>query len=126
MCGRTGDGCGQTCQCPPHSAHRPSLPLHSNEGILEQAANTVSKWTAPVRNFTADRAKELGHAVSGVVSSIPCRTIGLALGGSGAVIGMSGLATVWIPGVGETLLLVGAGVDLAGVAFDLSHERGLC
>ena len=104
--------------------------LHCNctrtKGILETAANTVSKWSAPVRHFTADRAGELGDAVSGTVSSIPCRDIGLALGGSGAVVGMSGLATVWIPGVGETLLLVGSGEDLAGVAFDLAHDKGVC
>jgi RHS repeat-associated protein len=115
-----------------HANHHHILPivLHCNctrtKGVLEQAADTVSKWSAPVRSFTAARAEELGHAVSGAVSSIPCRDIGLALGASGAIVGTSGLATVWIPGVGETLLLVGAGVDLAGVAFDLSHEKGLC
>lgn len=96
------------------------------KSILEQAEDTVSKWSAPVRHFTADRAEELGHAVAGAASSIPCRDIGLALGGSGAVVGMSGLATIWIPGVGETLLLVGSSEDMAGIAFDLSHEKGLC
>jgi RHS repeat-associated protein len=94
--------------------------------VLEQAEDTVSKWSAPVRHFTADRAEELGHAVTGAAASIPCRDIGLALGGSGAMVGVSGLATVWIPGVGETLLLVGSGEDMAGVAFDLAHEKGLC
>ncbi|HEY2334762.1 MAG TPA: RHS repeat-associated core domain-containing protein [Solirubrobacterales bacterium] len=97
-----------------------------NESILNEAANTVSKWTAPARHWTAERAQELAGAVGGAASSIPCKTIGLALGGTGIVTGSAGLATVWIPGVGETLLLVGAGIDLAGVAADLLHEKGAC
>ncbi|HEX4670235.1 MAG TPA: RHS repeat-associated core domain-containing protein [Solirubrobacterales bacterium] len=104
--------------------------LHCNctrtRGVLERAAHTVSKWSAPVRHFTADRAEELGHAIGGAAASLPCRDIGLALSGSGVAVSTAGLATVWIPGVGETLLLVGASGDLAATAFDLSHEKGLC
>lgn len=59
-------------------------------------------------------------------ATIPCKTIGLALDGGGVVVSSAGLATVWIPGVGETLLLVGSGVDLGGLAFDMAHEEGDC
>ncbi len=93
---------------------------------LKAAGDLVSNWSAPVRHWTRDRAEELAGAANGVASSISCSKIGLALGGSGVVLGAGGLATVWIPGVGETLLLVGAGVDLAGVAADLLHEKGVC
>lgn len=40
--------------------------------------------------------------------------------------GAGGLATVWIPGVGETVLMVGSGSDLTGVAADLLSEAGVC
>jgi RHS repeat-associated protein len=93
---------------------------------LEEAANTVSGWTAPVRQWTAARARELGSAVGGIASSIPCKEIGLAMAGAGVATGAAGIATVWIPGVGETLLLWSGGMDLAGVAADLAHEKGLC
>jgi RHS repeat-associated protein len=98
----------------------------SKTTVLEQAESAVSRWTAPVRHWTAERAQEVGSAVSGAAASIPCRTIGLALSGAGVMTSSVGLATVWIPGVGETLLLVGASTDLTGLAFDLSHEKGLC
>jgi hypothetical protein len=93
---------------------------------LEEAANTVSGWTAPVRQWTAARARELGGAVGGIASSIPCKEIGLALAGAGVTTGAAGIATVWIPGVGETLLLWSGEMDLAGVSADLAHEKGLC
>ncbi len=93
---------------------------------LDAAGDLVSSWSAPIRHWTRDRAEELANAAKGAASSIPCSKIGLALGGSGVILGAGGLATVWIPGVGETLLLVGAGVDLGGVAADLLHEKGVC
>jgi hypothetical protein len=86
----------------------------------------VAKWTAPVRHWTRDRAEEVAGAARGVISSIPCQKIGFALDAGGILLGAGGLATVWIPGVGETMLLVGSEVDLAGVAADLLHEKGVC
>ena len=104
------------------------IPGHTrNTGnILEKAANVVSKWTAPVRHWTAEKAREVGNAVGGVASSVPCKTVGLAFAGAGVMTGAAGIATVWIPGVGETLLLWSGGLDLAGVAADLLHEKGVC
>jgi RHS repeat-associated protein len=108
------------------------LPLYidcncvKKKSLLEEAGDVVSKWSKPVRHFTRDRAEELGAAVGGALGSIPCRKLGLALSGAGVVTGAGGLATVWIPGVGETLLMISGGLDLAGVAADLSHEKGLC
>jgi RHS repeat-associated protein len=93
---------------------------------LEEAEHLASNWGAPVRHWTRDRAHELVDAVGGAASSIPCKKIGLALGATGAVIGAAGLATVWVPGVGEVLLMAGSGVDLAGVTADLAHENGMC
>jgi RHS repeat-associated protein len=97
-----------------------------SKSILEQAEHTVSHWTEPVRHWTADRAREVGSAVSGAASSIPCKQIGIALSAVGVGTSSAGIATVWIPGVGEVLLLAGSSIDLAGVAADLSHEKGLC
>jgi len=94
--------------------------------ILDKAANVVSNWTAPVRHWTADKAREIGSAVGGAVSSIDCKAVGLSLAGAGVVTGAAGIATVWIPGVGETLLLWSGGFDLAGVAADMAHEKGVC
>jgi RHS repeat-associated protein len=94
--------------------------------ILEKAANVVSNWTAPLRHWTAEKAQEVGSAVAGAASSIDCKAVGLALAGAGVVTGAAGIATVWIPGVGETLLLWSGGFDLAGVAADMAHEKGVC
>lgn len=99
---------------------------HRSENALEAAGHVVAKWTAPVRHWTRDRAEELAGAAGSVVSSIPCSKIGIALDAGGILLGAGGLATVWIPGVGETMLLVGSEVDLAGVAADLLHEKGVC
>jgi hypothetical protein len=57
---------------------------------------------------------------------IPCRQIGIALDAGGIVVSSTGLATVWVPGFGETLLMVGAGIDLAGVGADMLNEKGVC
>jgi RHS repeat-associated protein len=93
---------------------------------LEEAEHLSSEWGKPIRHWVRDKAEELADTVKGAASSIPCRTIGLALAGAGVVLGSAGLATVWIPGVGETLLMAGAGVDIAGVGADMAHEKGLC
>ncbi|MGN6816790.1 MAG: RHS repeat domain-containing protein, partial [Solirubrobacterales bacterium] len=93
---------------------------------LEEAEHLSSEWGKPVRHWVRDKAEELADTVKGAASSIPCRKIGLALAGTGVVLGAAGLATVWIPGVGETLLMAGAGVDLAGVGADMAHEKGMC
>lgn len=69
--------------------------------------------------------EEIEARTGGTASSIPCRTIGIALGGGGVVVSSTGLATVRIPGFGETMLLVGGGIDLAGVTADLLSEKGV-
>jgi hypothetical protein len=71
-------------------------------------------------------ARELEQAVGGTASPISCRSIGLGLAGAGITTGVGGIATVWIPGVGETLLMVSGGLDLAGVTADELHEAGVC
>jgi hypothetical protein len=97
-----------------------------HENILEEAGHVISTWIAPARRWTASRAAELAGTVSDSVSSIPCRTLGLALAGGGVTTGVAGLATVWIPGVGETLLLVSRGLDLASVAAVTCPMRRVC
>jgi RHS repeat-associated protein len=101
----------------------------SLKSIVEDVKAVRKKWArAAGENWRAKQAEEIENRTSGHASatSIPCRDIGLALSGGGITISSAGLATVLIPGVGETLMLIGSGVDLAGVAFDLSHEKGLC
>jgi RHS repeat-associated protein len=97
--------------------------------VLHAAGHVTERWTKQVRaqeGWNQKKALELEKATRGSASSIPCKSIGLALGGTSAVVGSVGLATVWIPGVGETLLLAAGGIDLAGVAADLAHEGGAC
>jgi RHS repeat-associated protein len=90
------------------------------EGIMKKwYGDAGMSWSKRKAEMAANRAE--AHA-----SSIPCRQIGLALAGAGTAISSAGIATVWIPGVGEALLMVGSSVDLAGVAADLSHENGSC
>jgi RHS repeat-associated protein len=97
--------------------------------IMAGAEGAIDNWEGKTwSEVKAQRAKsaiEALHAHASAVS-ISCHEIGVALGGGGAVVGAGGLATVWIPGVGETMLLVGSGTDLAGVAADLLGEAGVC
>jgi RHS repeat-associated protein len=134
ICGRNGAEIRRAARNANANRHR-ILPVitHSHAGFertLHQAEHEVSKWenlSGESRTPWKPRtARELGSAVNGSAVSIPCKQIGLALGGTGIATGAAGLATVWIPGVGETLLLAGAGIDLAGVAADLIHEGGVC
>ncbi|HWC49625.1 MAG TPA: RHS repeat-associated core domain-containing protein [Solirubrobacterales bacterium] len=97
--------------------------------IVEGVKAIQKSWAkAAGENWRAKQAEEIeartaNHATA---TSIPCRQIGLALSGGGVAISSAGLATVWIPGVGETLMLIGSGADLAGVAADLLDEGGQC
>jgi RHS repeat-associated protein len=104
----------------------PVVVHHASKNLLEEAAGAVAKVTAPMRNWTAHAARSIAGTVGGTVESIPCDTIGKVVDGAGIVVGSTGLATVWIPGVGETLLLAGSAIDLTGLGFDAAHEKGVC
>lgn len=90
------------------------------EGIMKGWYKDAG-WSWRRKQAEAVERRAEAHA-----TSIPCHDIGLALSGSGVAVSSAGLATVWIPGFGETLLLVGSGADLAGVTADLLHEGGVC
>jgi RHS repeat-associated protein len=97
--------------------------------VLKEAGRVTKRWNnqiAQQERWNQKKASELERATHGSAGSLSCRSLGIALGSSGAVIGAGGLATILIPGVGETLLMIGSGVDLAGVAADLVHEKGVC
>ncbi|HET9154932.1 MAG TPA: RHS repeat-associated core domain-containing protein [Solirubrobacterales bacterium] len=97
--------------------------------LMAGAAGAIDHWEGKTwSEVKVERARSAAEAVRvhATPAAIPCRTLGIALGGTGAMVGSGGLATAWIPGVGETLMLVGGGVDLAGVAADLAHEGGVC
>jgi RHS repeat-associated protein len=95
---------------------------------LEEGAEGIMKdWHKKAGwSWRRKKAEELEHSVEGDATSIPCHEIGLALSGGGVSVSSAGLATVWIPGVGETLLLVGSGIDMVGITADLLHEKGMC
>jgi RHS repeat-associated protein len=90
------------------------------EGIMKEWYKEAG-WS-----WRRKQAEAVERRAGASATSIPCHDIGLALSGSGVAVSSAGLATVWIPGFGETLLLVGSGADLAGVTADLLHEGGVC
>jgi len=97
--------------------------------IMEGANAARKSWAiAAGESWRLKQAEEFERSTSNQAhaTSIPCKQVGLALSGGGVTVSSAGLATVWIPGVGDTLLLVGSGADLLGVAADLLHEGGLC
>lgn len=98
------------------------------EKYLNRAENIVGGWENKVEKWNMKQMREARQAAgaSPAQSGISCKDIGLALHGGSAGTGVAGLATVWIPGVGETLLLWSGGLGLAGVAADLAHEGGVC
>jgi RHS repeat-associated protein len=110
--------------------HHGGKDKNSLERTLHQAEHPVARWEHEAANgkvpWTPRNAREIENATGGTSTAISCKTIGLALGGSGIVTGAGGIATVWIPGVGETLLMVSGGLDLAGVSFDELHAAGVC
>ncbi len=97
---------------------------------LHQAEHVVARWENDARHnktpWNPRNARELERGVGGTTSPVSCHDIGLGLAGAGITTGVAGLATVWIPGVGETLLMVSGGIDLAGVTADELHEAGVC
>jgi RHS repeat-associated protein len=101
-----------------------------NLQTIVEGVNAVRKsWAkAAGENWRAKQAEEIEARTSHHASatSISCKQVGIALSGGGVAVSSAGLATVWIPGVGETLLLIGSGADLAGVTADLLHEGGMC
>ncbi len=102
----------------------------SNLGhVMRQAGNVLERWQNKIgkwEKWNQQKAAELEKTTHGTSSSIPCHAIGAALSGVGAGTGAVGIATVWIPGVGESLLMASGGIDLAGVAADLLHDGGEC
>jgi RHS repeat-associated protein len=95
--------------------------------LMNAAFGIIAHWEHDTGvSWNEIKAKEEANRIHGSPTEISCHAIGLALDGSGVVVSSSGLATVWIPGVGETMLLVGGGIDLAGVAADLLGESGTC
>lgn len=98
-----------------------SKALHLTESV-------IGRWSKKVERWSMKQMREArGVAGAGPVQAgVPCKEIGLALAGGAVATGAAGLATVWIPGVGESLLLISGGLDLGSVAADLSHEKGLC
>lgn len=100
------------------------------EHTLRQSEHVVAGWESEAGHsmtpWKPRNARELEQAVGGTASPISCHSIGLGLAGAGITTGVAGIATVWIPGVGETLLMVSGGIDLAGVTADELHEAGVC
>ena len=116
--------------------NRRVIPIVLRRGYKSKLGHILKSATHVVKNmenfakkpFTTGQMHAIEKAIEneGTSSSISCRTVGMALDASGIAVGSAGLATVWIPGVGETLLLYSGGVDLAGVAADLLSEKGAC
>jgi RHS repeat-associated protein len=99
----------------------------SLEKVMEGASGVMKDWYNKAgMSWGKKKAEEAASAAGGSPASIPCRQIGIALDGAGIITSSTGLATVWIPGFGETLLLAGGGIDLAGVAADLLNDNGVC
>lgn len=101
------------------------------EDIREGAAGVMDEWWHRTgMTWTERKAAEAQNFAEGRATSISCHEIGIGLSlvGAGTTsVGVVGSATtLMIPGVGEMLILVGGGMDLAGVAADLLHEKGQC
>jgi RHS repeat-associated protein len=95
--------------------------------MMQGAEGVITRWKGMTwAELKAEQARDALEAVRAHATAMPCRSIGLALDGGGVIVSSTGLATVWVPGFGETMLLVGGGLDLAGVAADLLGEKGVC